>query len=58
MFSLLYQPQVIDDDDCGAIDGMRIGRGSRSTRRKPTLGLLAPPQIPHDLPGLEPGPPR
>jgi hypothetical protein len=32
---LLYQPQMIDDVDCGAISGMTIGRGNRSTRRKP-----------------------
>jgi hypothetical protein len=38
------------DDDCGAIGGMRIGRGNRSTRTKP-------PQIPHSWPGLEPGSP-
>jgi hypothetical protein len=40
---LLYQPQMIGDGDCGEIDGMKIGRGNRSTRRKP-----APPLIPHD----------
>jgi hypothetical protein len=32
---VLYKPQMIDDDDCGAIGGMKIGRGNRSTRRKP-----------------------
>jgi hypothetical protein len=32
---LLYQPQMIDDGDCEAIGGMKIGRGNRSTRRKP-----------------------
>jgi hypothetical protein len=37
---LLYQPRMIDDGDFGAIDGMKIGRGNRST--------LCPPQIPHD----------
>jgi hypothetical protein len=41
---LLYHPQMIGDGDCGEIGGMKIGRGNRSTRRKP-----APPQqIPHD----------
>jgi hypothetical protein len=25
---LLYQPQMIDDGDCGAIGGMKIGRGN------------------------------
>jgi hypothetical protein len=47
---LLYQPQMIDnDDDCGATGGMRIGRGNRSTRRKPAPVPLCPPQISHDL---------
>jgi hypothetical protein len=40
---LLYQPQMIDDGDCGAIGGMKIGKGNRSTRRKPALVLLCPP---------------
>jgi hypothetical protein len=26
LFGLLYQPQMIDDGDCGAVGGMRIGR--------------------------------
>jgi hypothetical protein len=46
---LLYQPQMIDDGGCGAIGGMKIGRGNRSTRRKPASMPLCPPQIPHDL---------
>jgi hypothetical protein len=37
------------DDDCGAIGGMKIGRGNRSTRSKPAPVPLSPPQIPHDL---------
>jgi hypothetical protein len=45
---LLYQPQMIDDRDCGEIHGMKIGRGNRSTRRKPAPAPLCPPQIPHD----------
>jgi hypothetical protein len=45
---LLYKPQMIDEDDCGAIGGMKIGRGDRSTRRKPALAPLCPSQIPHD----------
>jgi hypothetical protein len=45
---LLYQPRMIDDDDCGAIGGMRFGRGNRSTRRKPTPAPLCQPQILHD----------
>jgi hypothetical protein len=53
---LLYQPQMIDDGDCGAIGRMRISRVNRSTRRKP-----APGPVHHKSrmtrPGLEPGPP-
>jgi hypothetical protein len=44
----LYKPQMIDEDDCGAIGGMKIGRGNRSTRIKPALAPLCPPQIPHN----------
>jgi hypothetical protein len=52
LFGLLYQPHMTeDDDDCGAIGGMRIGSGNRSTRRKPTPVTLCSPQIPHDLTG-------
>jgi hypothetical protein len=46
---------MLDDDECGAIGGMRLGRGNRSTRRKPAPVPLCPPQIPHALTGLEPG---
>jgi hypothetical protein len=45
---LLYQPQMMDDGDCGAIGGLKIGRGNRSTRRKPAPVPLCPKQIPHD----------
>jgi hypothetical protein len=45
---LLYQPQMINDGDCGEIGRMKIGRGSRSTWRKPTPAPLCSPQIPHD----------
>jgi hypothetical protein len=45
---LLYPPQMIDDGDCGAIGGMKIGRGNRSTRRKLVPVPLCPPQIPRD----------
>jgi hypothetical protein len=38
-----------DDGDCGVNGGMKIGRGNRSTRRKPAPMPLCPPQIPHDL---------
>jgi hypothetical protein len=46
---LLYKPQLIDDGDCRAIGGIKIGRGNRSTRSKPAPAPLCPPQIPHDL---------
>jgi hypothetical protein len=47
----LYQPRLIDDDDdeCGAVGGMIIGSGNRSTCRKPAPVPLCPPQMPHDL---------
>jgi hypothetical protein len=43
---LLYKPQMIDEDDCEAVDGMKNGRGNRSTRRKPAPAPLCPPQNP------------
>jgi hypothetical protein len=48
---LMCQPQMIDDCDCGAGGGMRIGRGNRSTWRKPVPVPPCPPQIPHDMIG-------
>jgi hypothetical protein len=35
------------DYDDGEIGGMKIGRGNRSTRRKPVPMPLCLPQIPH-----------
>jgi hypothetical protein len=35
------------DYDDGEIDGMVIGKGNGSTRRKPALVPLCSPQIPH-----------
>jgi hypothetical protein len=55
---VLYQPRMIDDGECGAIDEIKIGRGNRSTRGKPAPVPILPTQIPHDLTWLEPGPPR
>jgi hypothetical protein len=37
---LLYQPRMIGDGECGEIGGMTIGRGNRSTRRKPAPAPL------------------
>jgi hypothetical protein len=45
----IYQPQMTDVDECGAVGGMKIGRGNQSTRRKPTSGPICPPQTPRDL---------
>jgi hypothetical protein len=46
-------PATGDYDD-GEIGGM-IGRGNRSTRRKPVPVPLCPPQIPHVRPDENPG---
>jgi hypothetical protein len=45
---LLYQLRMTDDGDCGAISGMKIGRGKRSTRRKPTPVSFCTSKVPHD----------
>jgi hypothetical protein len=37
------------DDECGAVGGMRICRGNRSTQRKPAPVPLCPPQVSHNL---------
>jgi hypothetical protein len=44
----IVQPQMIDESDCGAIGGMKIGRGSQCTLRKPAPAPFCPPQIPLD----------
>jgi hypothetical protein len=36
-------------NECKKIDGMKIGRETQNTLRKPSPGLLFPPQNPHDL---------
>jgi hypothetical protein len=45
---LVYCTNSPMTDECGAVDKMRIGRGSWSTRREPTPEPHFPPQIPHD----------
>jgi hypothetical protein len=45
-FGLLYQPRMVDDDECGPVSGM-IRKGNRSTLRKPAPVPLCPPQIPY-----------
>jgi hypothetical protein len=49
LFRQLYQPRMIDDDECETVGGMRIGKGNRSSRRKPAPVPLYPPQILHYL---------
>jgi hypothetical protein len=51
LFGLLYQPRMIDE--YGVFGGMIIGKGNRSTRRKPAPVPLRPQQKP-DL-GSNPG---
>jgi hypothetical protein len=48
LFDLLYQPRMMDDNECGTV-GVMIDKGNRSTNRKPAAVPLCPPQIPHDL---------
>jgi hypothetical protein len=46
---VLYQTRMMmGDDECRAVGGI-LGRGNRSTRRKPAPVPLCPPQIPNDL---------
>jgi hypothetical protein len=55
--TLLTAPDDCDND--GEVGGMNgLGRGNRSTGRKPALLPLCPPQIPLARPGREPGPQR
>jgi hypothetical protein len=60
---LLYQPWMIDADDCGAISGVSEWQRKPKYSEKKTCPVpLCPPQIPHDLtpvsssgrPGREP----
>jgi hypothetical protein len=58
LFGLLYQLRMIDDE-CGAVGGLRIGRGNRSTRRKPApSATLSTTNPTWPDPGLERGPPQ
>jgi hypothetical protein len=50
-------PAPGDYDDI-EISGMMIGRGNRSTRRKPAPFAALSTTNPTSLPGREPGPPR
>jgi hypothetical protein len=44
-WSIVPAPGDCEDGEFG---GMKIGRGNRSTRRKPAAAPLCPPQIPLD----------
>jgi hypothetical protein len=55
---LLYQPRMISEGDCGEIGGMKIGRGNRSTLRKPAPAQLVHHKSHMTRPGFQPGPPR
>jgi hypothetical protein len=45
-----FWPIIPAPGDCEDVEfgGMKIGKGHRSTRRKPVPGPLCPPQIPLD----------
>jgi hypothetical protein len=45
----LARRPLIDDDECEAVEGMRIGRGNRNSGRKSATAALCPPQISYDL---------
>jgi hypothetical protein len=49
LIGLSYHRQMVDDDKCGAVGGMTIGKGNRSIQRKASPAPLWPSQIPHDL---------
>jgi hypothetical protein len=48
---------MIDDGDCGEIGGMKIGRGNRSTQKKPAQCHFVHHTSHMIRPELEPRPP-
>jgi hypothetical protein len=50
-------PIVMRDDEYGAQGGMRISRGTRSTRKKPAQFHFVHQKSHKIWPGIEPGPP-
>jgi hypothetical protein len=57
LICLLYQPRMIDVE-CGAVDGVRIGREKWSDRRKSFPVPIFHHKSHINWPRLEPGPPR
>jgi hypothetical protein len=55
---LMYQPRMIGEGDYGEIGGIKIGRGSRSTPRKPAQRHFVHHKSNMTRPGFEPGPSR
>jgi hypothetical protein len=47
--SKLYSVDDVVIDEYGAAGGVKIGRGNRSSRRKPASVPFCPPQIPYVL---------
>jgi hypothetical protein len=41
IFGLLYKPQMIDEDDCGAIGGIKIGRGTKYSEKTCSSATLS-----------------
>jgi hypothetical protein len=58
LFGLLCQPWMVDDDECGAVSGMRIGRGNRSIGENLPQCHFVQHKSHMIRPGLEPGPPQ
>jgi hypothetical protein len=54
LFRLLYQFQMTDEDECGAVSGMTVDGGHWSTWRKPAPVPLYPQQIPYNLTWVQP----
>jgi hypothetical protein len=55
---LVYKPQMIDEGDCGAIGGMKIGRGTEVLGENLPQGHSVHHKSHMTRPELEPGPLR
>jgi hypothetical protein len=55
---LLYQPQMIDDGDCGTISGKKIGGGTEVLKENQPQCHFVHHKSHTTWPGLEPGQPR